>query len=313
MDTNEKESARKPDMDPTHELPIPHDMELPPPYDMELPPPHDMLLKPHFTHKHPWLHWTPALFGLLIGIFIGIFLTQGAPENRQQINQYYTLTPTPLTTTITPPPNDLDLIKTVLPNGTLKITNSRFGFEIVGLKDYKVLSYNTMHLSFGYLGPNSDDPVAGPNDIANFNLNVEPLNGSLEDKVKDDYKRIKQSDSEIINFDEISSININGIKGFSYSCPFLIAQDCIYFPLRVNNYYLFILRNYSDYYNRGYKVQLDQILYSLKYIDDSPIPSLTRNIEQTYCTLDIKQCPDGSFVNRVAPSCEFLPCTTQHP
>jgi hypothetical protein len=26
------------------------------------------------------------------------------------------------------------------------------------------------------------------------------------------------------------------------------------------------------------------------------------------CTLDAKECPDGSFVGRVPPSCEFAPC-----
>lgn len=26
------------------------------------------------------------------------------------------------------------------------------------------------------------------------------------------------------------------------------------------------------------------------------------------CTMDAKQCPDGSYVGRVAPNCEFAPC-----
>lgn len=26
------------------------------------------------------------------------------------------------------------------------------------------------------------------------------------------------------------------------------------------------------------------------------------------CTMDAKACPDGSFVGRVAPACEFSPC-----
>jgi hypothetical protein len=30
--------------------------------------------------------------------------------------------------------------------------------------------------------------------------------------------------------------------------------------------------------------------------------------EQTFCTMDAKQCSDGSFVGRVAPRCEFAPC-----
>jgi hypothetical protein len=30
--------------------------------------------------------------------------------------------------------------------------------------------------------------------------------------------------------------------------------------------------------------------------------------EVSFCTLDAKQCPDGSYVSRVPPSCEFAPC-----
>ena len=31
------------------------------------------------------------------------------------------------------------------------------------------------------------------------------------------------------------------------------------------------------------------------------------------CTMDARQCPDGSYVGRVAPSCEFAPCPTTTP
>ncbi|MCF8007689.1 MAG: hypothetical protein K9K84_09795 [Methylovulum sp.] len=30
--------------------------------------------------------------------------------------------------------------------------------------------------------------------------------------------------------------------------------------------------------------------------------------EPVLCTMDVKTCPDGSFVSRVAPSCAFAPC-----
>jgi len=26
------------------------------------------------------------------------------------------------------------------------------------------------------------------------------------------------------------------------------------------------------------------------------------------CTADVKQCPDGSYVGRIAPACSFAPC-----
>lgn len=30
--------------------------------------------------------------------------------------------------------------------------------------------------------------------------------------------------------------------------------------------------------------------------------------EGVYCTMDAKECPDGSFVGRSGPKCEFAPC-----
>jgi len=297
MDTNERELLRKPDLDPTHELPIPHDMELPPPNEMELPPPHDMLLKPHFTHKHPWLHWTPALFGLLIGIFIGIFLTQGAPENRQQINQYYTLTPTPLTTTIAPTANNSYLIKTTLPDGTVKITNPQFGFEIVAPQNY-VVSTDTQNFTIRFEGPNSNQHLQ---DFAGLYFNTEILNTStLEEKVKESYKQIKMNNDGFVNFNDITNININGIQGFSYPCPFLVTQECIFLPLNAKNY-LSILKNYSDGYNRGYSKQLDQILSTFRLIDTPPISSTTNeNATGKFCggiaaNLPENQCPEGFY------------------
>lgn len=45
-------------------------------------------------------------------------------------------------------------------------------------------------------------------------------------------------------------------------------------------------------------------------------PSLTKAVEvgggetgePVFCTQDVKQCPDGSFVGRVPPDCSFAPC-----
>lgn len=30
--------------------------------------------------------------------------------------------------------------------------------------------------------------------------------------------------------------------------------------------------------------------------------------DQIFCTQDAKMCPDGSYVGRVGPNCEFAPC-----
>ncbi len=33
-----------------------------------------------------------------------------------------------------------------------------------------------------------------------------------------------------------------------------------------------------------------------------------RNDDSTFCTADAKECPDGSYVGRQGPNCEFAEC-----
>jgi hypothetical protein len=40
----------------------------------------------------------------------------------------------------------------------------------------------------------------------------------------------------------------------------------------------------------------------------SPLPTYDDN--QVACTMDAKVCPDGSYVGRVAPTCDFSACPT---
>jgi hypothetical protein len=40
-------------------------------------------------------------------------------------------------------------------------------------------------------------------------------------------------------------------------------------------------------------------------VTDVPAPTVTA------CTMDAKQCPDGSYVGRIGPSCEFAACPSQ--
>ncbi len=38
----------------------------------------------------------------------------------------------------------------------------------------------------------------------------------------------------------------------------------------------------------------------------TPLPPVDDG--QVYCTQDAKMCPDGSYVGRTGPKCEFSPC-----
>lgn len=41
---------------------------------------------------------------------------------------------------------------------------------------------------------------------------------------------------------------------------------------------------------------------------DESISPIRKKETITQCTADVKRCPDGSYVNRVPPQCEFAPC-----
>ncbi len=43
----------------------------------------------------------------------------------------------------------------------------------------------------------------------------------------------------------------------------------------------------------------------------SPTPTTSGSGETVFCTQDAKLCPDGSYVSRTGPNCEFAACPTQ--
>lgn len=44
---------------------------------------------------------------------------------------------------------------------------------------------------------------------------------------------------------------------------------------------------------------------------DAKNESAADSEESVFCTMDAKQCPDGSYVGRQAPDCEFAPCPSE--
>lgn len=50
-------------------------------------------------------------------------------------------------------------------------------------------------------------------------------------------------------------------------------------------------------------------VYALQNTSPSPIVP-GRNDDTVFCTMEAKLCPDGSYVGRQGPKCEFAPCPT---
>ena len=46
----------------------------------------------------------------------------------------------------------------------------------------------------------------------------------------------------------------------------------------------------------------------LNPIPEVNLPSPKQKIGKTACTMEAKLCPDGSYVSRSGPNCEFAPC-----
>ncbi len=40
----------------------------------------------------------------------------------------------------------------------------------------------------------------------------------------------------------------------------------------------------------------------------SVVPKKTKSDSNIVCTMEAKQCPDGTYVQRIPPDCEFAPC-----
>jgi hypothetical protein len=62
-----------------------------------------------------------------------------------------------------------------------------------------------------------------------------------------------------------------------------------------HGYFSFIVEDYGSY-----EVCAGDLNYTFELKAPEPEP--------VACTLDAKLCPDGSYVGRVAPDCEFAPC-----
>jgi hypothetical protein len=50
------------------------------------------------------------------------------------------------------------------------------------------------------------------------------------------------------------------------------------------------------------------IIGAARYLRPAPRLSIPAPGAGVFCTADAKMCPDGSYVGRRPPSCEFAPC-----
>src|SRR3989344_2131130 len=69
-----------------------------------------------------------------------------------------------------------------------------------------------------------------------------------------------------------------------------------------SKYVIALPARYNFDYKTGFE-EVDQLVHTLKAFE----PTVSDN--QTACTQEAKQCPDGSYVGRTGPNCEFAACS----
>ncbi len=62
-------------------------------------------------------------------------------------------------------------------------------------------------------------------------------------------------------------------------------------------------------YEAGYSIQSEDILSTFRFIE----PDASSTPLPVACTMEAKVCPDGSYVGRSGPKCEFAACPTTSP
>ena len=160
--------------------------------------------------------------------------------------------------------NDLQTLE--LPTGDIKITNPIGNFEIVVPATY-TLTGDVNNFGLIFPSPDSGDPDL-PTIPTSIGLKIRKLEQkSLQDQVKEEYSSTKINEGETPNYNDIKSITLGGVNGFSYPCPFLVQQECIFLPLDEAKFLFVLITNYSDENRGGYGKEIDQILSTFKFLD----------------------------------------------
>jgi|SRR3989344_1492356 len=202
-------------------------------------------------------------------------------------------------------------------------------FEIKYLPDISVKTDEEGYIWFNKRGP-TQRPQTEFYDALNLKIKTERLNGrSLESIAQAELSRSTSSGlGEIVK--TLSKTSFNGKIAYTFT-----AKGLGIFKYTLVDYgtkYLTVIDFTTDPTNQGFEQTVEQILSTFKFLDNqesgaSPSPTCTPRpacldatprclIPETSdmcpktvaCTQDAKMCPDGSYVGREGPTCEFAAC-----
>lgn len=161
----------------------------------------------------------------------------------------------------------------VIGNFSIEIPNNWYVFDIPNFQVYITNTANFEDYYFSRITPSG------------HNFFIISYAQDHRGPITDDFKNVEIVEQITINgMSATKAINKNGQFGKEETVVFRKSDS--------SNDYLYFIYKFGD------QNIFDQILFTFKFTDQ----------EQTVCTLDAKMCPDGSYVSRQPPNCEFAAC-----
>ncbi len=161
---------------------------------------------------------------------------------------------------------DKKLFTQTLSDGSVQITDTLNRISFVVPETYNI-SGDAYNYTVSFHGIHSEEGP-GPRDFSQLRISLLDLQGSLYNDVVADFNRPEISEKISPDTNAIVQVKFGNLSGYSFKCPFLVSQTCIYlkhpdFPKKS----IFILKSFADERGQGYEQELDKILSSIEQID----------------------------------------------
>ena len=242
--------------------------------------------------------------GFVIISFLAAFLIGGFVLGKNNASKQVPQTPTSIATKPTPTADPTwQITDSEINTGWKKYTNTRIGFSVEYPANDLIAEPNACSSKYSYnLG------------LFKKNAKEEYLCGSDEPyyfyvNVVNDKSNISADNSCYTNTKQ--SITVNNTQAEKYTTTFRkedkACAEAGIGPISAERISIYITQNGKLYLLTWPVLDVDdsiynQMLFTFKFTDSE---------DGVACTQDAMQCPDGTWVGRTGPNCEFTECPTK--